>query len=308
MAGIIVYSEKSQLALELVSAAREIAAQGDQDIRAVALNDPEQAAVLSGSGVEVYAISAPKLLTADTAALATALSRAAEKLDASIILLSSDRRGKELAGRLAQQLEAGCLTDVKGINADGTLVRNALGGATVATQAIKNAPKVIAVSPKAFPAAEQSTGGSIQDLFIEVPVSTLILLEKKDKDGDRADIEAAGILVVVGQGVEEQSLLSQVEKIAFAIGGEIACSKPVATDRKWFSEERIIGLSGKICKPELALILGVSGQVQFIVGIREAGTIVSINSDENAYMNQMSDYVLVADLKEVLPELAAELG
>ena len=68
------------------------------------------------------------------------------------------------------------------------------------------------------------------------------------------------------------------------------------------------GLSGKICKPELAIILGVSGQVQFNVGIRDAKTIVSINNDEKAYMNQMADYVLIADLKEVLPELKKAIG
>ncbi|WP_276662708.1 FAD-binding protein, partial [Syntrophomonas wolfei] len=90
--------------------------------------------------------------------------------------------------------------------------------------------------------------------------------------------------------------------------GEIACSKPVASDKKWLGEERIVGLSGKICKPQLAIILGVSGQVQFTVGIRDAGTIISINNDEKALMNNMADYVMIADLKEVLPDLNKALG
>ncbi len=69
-----------------------------------------------------------------------------------------------------------------------------------------------------------------------------------------------------------------------------------------------MGLSGKICKPQLAIILGVSGQVQFTVGIRDAGTIISINNDEKALMNNMADYVMIADLKEVLPDLNKALG
>lgn len=69
----------------------------------------------------------------------------------------------------------------------------------------------------------------------------------------------------------------------------------------------MIGLSGKTCQPELALILGVSGQVQFTVGIREAKVIVSVNKDENAYMNQMADYVLVTDIKKALPEFLQAL-
>jgi len=63
-----------------------------------------------------------------------------------------------------------------------------------------------------------------------------------------------------------------VERIAGGMKGEIARSKPVVSDKKWLAEDRIIGLSGKICKSELAVLLGVSGQVQFMVGIRDAGT------------------------------------
>ena len=121
------------------------------------------------------------------------------------------------------------------------------------------------------------------------------------------DIGAAEILVIVGQGMEEEDL-HWAESIAKSLGGEIACSKPVATDRKWFPEDRIVGLSGKICKPRLAIIMGVSGQVQFTVGIRDADTIMAVNKDENASILQMADYAMVADLKELLPELAKSFG
>jgi electron transfer flavoprotein alpha subunit len=307
MSNIIVYSEKTKLALELISAAKEIAVRENLNIQAITINNSEQAQELSRSGVDVHVITAPESIVADTAAWGEALTQAADKLDANIILLASDRRGKELAGRLAQKLGAGCLTDVKAINSDGSMVRNSLGGATVATQVIRTEKKIIALSPNSFPAAEEGGTGNIQELSIVVPVSTITLQEKRNKAGDSVDIEAASTLIVVGQGVEEHAQLDIIHKIAAALGGEVACSKPVATDKKWFSEERVVGLSGKICKPELALLLGVSGQVQFTVGIREANTIVSINIDENAYINQLSDYYLVADIKEVLPEIAKHL-
>lgn len=89
---------------------------------------------------------------------------------------------------------------------------------------------------------------------------------------------------------------------------EVACSKPLATDRKWLPEDRIIGLSGKKCKPQLAIILGVSGQVQFTVGIRDAHTIVAINNDENANILQMADYAMIADLTDVIQDLNKALG
>jgi electron transfer flavoprotein alpha subunit len=98
------------------------------------------------------------------------------------------------------------------------------------------------------------------------------------------------------------------ESLAQSLGGVVACSKPLATDKKWLSEDRVIGLSGKLCKPDLALLFGISGQVQFTVGIRDAKTIVAVNTDENATINQMADYILTADMHEIIPELNRLLG
>jgi len=310
MAGILIYSDKTKLALELLNAAKLIVNNG-LTVNAVSINNDEQAEELAAKGAQTNKISNPDLNLADTAAMASALLQIAEKLDADIVLLSSNRRGKELAGRLAQVFNAGCLTDVKSLKTEnGSIqcVRNVLGGATVAIQQITSDKKVIAISPQAFPAADDEAAGGINACEVSIKPSGVKLIETRERAGESVNIESAEILVVVGQGVEIKDDLPVIMQIAKALGGEVACSKPVATDRKWFGEERIIGLSGKICKPELAIILGVSGQVQFNVGIRDAKIIVSINNDEKAYMNQMADYVLVADIKEVLPELNKAIG
>lgn len=311
MAGILIYSDNNQLACELITAARLAASDNSSSVKAVCINNSEQAKALAARGTDTYEITNPQLSLADTAAVASALKQAAEKLDCSTVLLSSNRRGKELAGRLAELLGAGCLTDVKSLRTNNNqteCVRNVLGGAAVATQIITSDKKVIALSPKAYPAAEQETGGSLNICDTEIKPSGIKVIETRAKAGDAVDIEAAGVLVVVGQGVENREDLPRAEKIARSLKGAVACSKPVATDKKWLGEERIVGLSGKICKPQLAIVLGVSGQVQFTVGIREAQTIISINQDENAYLNQMADYVWIADINEVLPELEKALG
>jgi len=311
MAGILVYSNKSTLALELLNAAAGLAQTDSWRVKALSINNNGQAAQLAARGAEALALEDPALNPADPAVMARAIGQVAAQVEARIILLSSDRRGKELAGRLAQIWGAGCLTDVKSLKSEnGALlcIRNVLGGATVATQQIVSDRQVIAISPGAFAAAGERTGGTVRPAVVEVKPSALKLLEVREKAGDSVDIEAADILVVVGQGVENRQDLPLIQEIAKALGAEVACSKPVASDKKWLGEERIVGLSGKICKPQLAVILGVSGQVQFTVGIREAGTIVSINSDEKAFMNSMADYVLVADLKDIIPELAKQLA
>lgn len=310
MGGILIYSDKSGIMLELATAAGQMKPENIK-IAALTINNSQQAQELADLGLWVCSIHHPRLLIADTANLASALGQVAEKLEIDTFLLASDRRGKELAGRLAQALGAGCVTDVKGFNAENgelCFARNALGGATVAAVAVKTPRKVIAISPGAFKPATRPNQGSIQSVDIQLPPPSVKLLETKARAGDAVDIQASPRLVVVGQGVENQADLTPVHQVADALGAEIACSKPVASDRKWFAEDRIVGLSGKICKPELALILGVSGQVQFTVGIREARVIASINNDENAYMNKISDYVLVADIQAALPALAEALG
>lgn len=303
MATVLIFSDKNNMALELLTAAREI---GAAAIKAVTINDSQAAQELANAGAEVYNIDQPDLVLADAAAVASALAQAVEQLQVNTILLSSNRRCKEYAGRLAQIIGAGCLTDVTALQVNGGQIecqRNALGGATVATQAITAARQVIAIRPRTYEAAAAASGGSVNSLQVNVQPSAVKVLEVRGKEGDSVDIEAAEILVAVGQGMESKDDLPLAEELARKLGGEVACSKPLATDKKWLSEERVVGLSGKKCKPQLALLFGISGQVQFTVGIRDARVIVSVNTDENASINQMSDYILTADLKQVLADL-----
>ncbi len=309
MAALLIYSENSSLVTELLTAAQFIAKDSDLAVKALCINNNDQAGELARKGAAVFHIKNENINAADTAAVAAALAQTAKKLDAATVILASNRRGKELAGRLAQKLSAGCLTDVNNlVMVEGKIQcsRNALSGAVIATQQIESARQVIALHPRSFEAALNGEGGSVQELEIEAGVSPLKLIDSRSNAGDTVDITAAEVLVIVGQGIEENDL-EMVNNIAKNLGGQIACSKPVATDRKLLAEDRVVGLSGKICQPQLAIILGVSGQVQFTVGIRDANTIVAINNDENAAILQMADYAMVADLKEILPELTKSL-
>ena len=310
MAGIMIYSAKDDLALELLSAARTLAATTGQEIKALSVNNDAQAQKLLEAGADVYTINASDLVQADVVAMADSLAQAVQQVGADVVLLSSDRRGKELAGSLAQVLGSGCITDVLALQInDGRIEckRNALGGAAIATQYIEGDRQVMAIAPKAFTAAS-GQGGSITEIQVSVKPSNIKVLEARAKNMDSVNIDEADVIIAVGQGLNSKEDLAIAEQLANKLGGQLACSKPVATDKKWLSEERVIGLSGKQCKPDLAILLGISGQVQFTVGIRDAKTIVAVNTDENAVINQMADYILTADLHEVIPELISLLA
>lgn len=302
MAGTALFSHNSELAKELLTVARLL----DTEVKVLSINDEPQAELMAGLGANVFQIS-NEVSKWDTGATAATIVSAARVLGVNTIILSSDRRGKELAGRVAQKFGAGCLTDIKAVHVTSVnfeCERNAFGGATLANQVITSENKVMAISPRSFkPAEANGKIGTINNVSVPGTVNRVSLVKSMAKKRDSVNIPTAEIIIAVGCGVEEASYLPKIESIADQLGAVVACSKPVATDRKWFSEDRMIGLSGAICKPDLAITLGVSGQVQFTVGIRDARIIVSINIDENAPMNKMADYYLVADLKDVIPEL-----
>lgn len=308
MSNILIYSEKTALAAELLNAANAIAAGGT--VNALAVNNEDMAKILTAKGVAVHVVDQDGLVLADCGAVAEILQKTATDLGCETILLPSDRRGKLLAGRLAQKMNAGCLTGVSSLKADGGKIickRNVLGGAVIAEQVITTENQVIAVAPKSFAPAEDAAGGSRTELAASGTASGITFVGVQPKGGESVDISEADILLVVGQGVEDQAALATVEAIAAKLGGNVGCTKPVATDRKWFAEDRVVGISGKTCKPSLAILFGISGQVQFYAGIRDAGIIAAVNNDENAVIVNMADYVLNADVNEVLPTMKSIL-
>jgi electron transfer flavoprotein alpha subunit len=306
---ILIYSDRPELAAELISAGRFVAAATGGALRALSVGDADLAAFLSSRGIDVLEMNPEGSPLPDPAQMAAALRGAAERTDAGVVLLSSNRRGKEIAGRLAQEMGAGGLTDIGRLEAaEGRItgVRYALGGATEVFQTVVTERQVLALRPGVFPAASEAGPGAVESLEVGLPEPRVRLRGTSAKAGDAVDIERAEVLVVVGQGLADREDLALAEKIAQALGGEVACTKPVATDRRWLPEDRIVGLSGKTCRPALALLLGVSGQVQFTVGIRDAVTIAAVNRDDQAPVASLSDYFLPADLKRVLPELAGK--
>jgi electron transfer flavoprotein alpha subunit len=311
MASILVFSERASLVFELLGKAKELGGQMGLELTAAAFNPGDAEAYLKRGASKVFYSDQAEVKNFEASIHAQALARIAQEAGASLILLGSTRRGKELAGRLAQKLQAGCLTDVKSIELkEGKVicVRNAFGGATEATQAIATSAQVIALMPRACePTPEGEKKGEIVTLQLELKPSRVKVVKKSEKDPGAVDIQGAEILVCVGKGLSRQEDLKMIEELAQALEGLVACTKPLATDLKWLPESRIVGLSGKIGKPRLALCLGISGQVQFSVGIREAKTIMAINTDPNAYIFQISDYGLIADLHQAVPQLTAAI-
>jgi len=314
MAELLVFSEKNDLAFELVSKGREFAGALKMGLAAALLGEKaggEAKDYFNYGADRVYIGENPALAGFNAESYAEALYQIAQKNDAKILLFPSTKRGKELAPRVAQKLGAGCVTDATGVELkDGNFVisRYALGGNTVAGEVIKTAHKVITVMPKTFELGpkEDKKGEVIKaDLNLKAP--RVRIVERQEKVGEKVNLEAAEILVCIGRGLEKKEDLKIVEQLAKALGAEIGCTKSLCTDYQWLSEDRLVGLSGKKTSPRLVISLGISGQIQYTVGIRGARTAVAINKDKQAPIFAMSDYGVVGNLYDVVPLLAEKL-
>jgi electron transfer flavoprotein alpha subunit len=99
--------------------------------------------------------------------------------------------------------------------------------------------------------------------------------------------------------------LELAESLASLLGGQVACTRPISSERDWFPEW--LGLSGKKLSPDLCITLGVSGAIQHVIGIRDSKIIVAVNKDEGAGIFMQADYGVVADLYEFVPVLIEAL-
>jgi electron transfer flavoprotein alpha subunit len=312
MAELLVYSEKVETARELVAGGKGIAAALGLGLSAVALGPGAggAAAELAAAGADTVYVSEDAALEgwpADT--VAAALLQIAVVAGATVVLIGSTRRGKETAPRLAQKLGAGCVTDVNAlaVEGDGLLAaRYAFGGATVAREKATTPVQVFAVMPKTFSVEGATTGAG----RVETPTLTLEsrvkVVDRRARQGDHVDLDAAPLIVGVGRGFNAREDLALGDALAVALGAVVGCTKSLA-DFEWLGEDRIIGLSGAKTAPDLYLGVGISGQIQHTVGVAGAKLIAAVNKDKEAPIFAMADYGLVGDLYEVVPALVERL-
>lgn len=312
MADILVYSEKPDAALELTFKAKEFAGVLGMGVSAAVLGSGSDVAGRLGEhGADrVYVSADPALEGLAVDVTADALAQVAREAGATVILVASTRRGKELAPRLAQKLGAGCVSDVSSLALDGsTLVagRYAFGGNTVAAETLSTEVKVFAVMPKTFEIGSLTAGaGEVVSSALTLRPSKVKLVERRAKEGDAVNLEDAERIVGIGRGLNKREDVDLGRELAAALGAELSCTKGLA-DFGWLGEDRIVGLSGAKTKPDLYLSVGVSGQIQHTVGISSSKLIAAVNTDKDAPIFQLADYGIVGDLYEVVPALIEKL-
>jgi len=120
------------------------------------------------------------------------------------------------------------------------------------------------------------------------------------------DLTKSQIIVAVGRGIKSQENIAIAQQLADALGADLAASRPIC-DSEWLPIDRQIGSSGQTVAPKVYIALGISGAIQHIVGMKNAGTIVAINKDAEAPIFDISDYGIVGDLFDAVPVIIEEV-
>jgi electron transfer flavoprotein alpha subunit len=310
--GILACSETSEGAFELLTKGREVSKALGIELAAVVFGktDSDCQPYFDYGAQKAILVPQDSIGRLDAETYANILFEISKESGADILLLRSTRLGKETAGRVAQKFQAGCITDAIGLEMRGTdlvVNRYALGGNTVSSEIIKSPKKVISFMPRTFEAQKAPAQGTVVKLDLRVPKTRVELVELRKKTGEAVNIESAETLVCVGKGIAKKEDLEMVKELASLLGGELGCTRALSSDYHWIAEDRMVGISGKRCKPKLDVSIGLSGQIQHTVGIMTSKLIVAINKDKEAPIFKMADYGIVGDLYQVVPKLVEKI-
>lgn len=311
--GVWVFSEKHDSYLEILGKARELADILQTELAAVLIgsNMQEKASELTRYGADkVYLIDSPAFERFQAEAYLSVLHNLALNYRPEIILIGSTKNGKPLAARLATRLNVGCIPDCARLNVDDQkrLIgeRIAYGGNATATIAFRTKPQIATVPARAFEKPEpKDHGGQLIRLDMKTEEPKTEIVETRPLETSSVRIEEVEVIISCGRGLEKKEDKVLLDELATVLCGQVGCSRPLAEDRKWFSEW--VGLSGHKVRPKLYIACGISGVIQHVAGIRDSKVIVAVNKDEQAPIFEIADYGIVGNLYEILPALREAL-
>ncbi len=227
--------------------------------------------------------------------------------DYSHLVAPSTTTGKNVMPRVAALLDVAQISDITAVESADTFERSIYAGNAVATVQSSDAVKVITVRTTAFDAAAEEGGSaSIEDASLTDAAGLSSFVSQELTKSERPELTSASIIISGGRGMQSGDNFPMLEVIADKLGAAVGASR-AAVDAGFVPNDYQVGQTGKVVAPDLYIAVGISGAIQHLAGMKDSKVIVAINKDEEAPMFQIADYGLVADLFNVLPELADEL-
>lgn len=316
MSGVLVVAETRQGALrdvsfELVTAALELKEGGLGPVTVAVVGDEGGAGDLNAAGVDAVVAVASPAAHFEPHVQAAAVGALVAELQPAAVLVPHSVDAMGYAPAVAATGGHGLATDVLAVGADGgkvTARRGVYGDRLIADLAFDQDTVVLMLRAGLHARAARG-GGSAEVRSAPAPevAATVEHLGFREADAGDVDITKADFLMSIGRGVEESDQVADMEEIAEKLGATLAVSRPLV-DAGLAPAARQVGQSGKTVAPKVYLALGISGASQHLTGMRDAETIIAVNSDPEAPIFAVAHYGAVADLFDVAEALPRHVG
>ncbi|MFN3842964.1 MAG: electron transfer flavoprotein subunit alpha/FixB family protein [Rehaibacterium terrae] len=216
--------------------------------------------------------------------------------------------GKDLMPCVAALLGVAQVSDVMAVEGTHSFRRPIYAGnAIVTVEAPADRTVVATVRVASWPAAASGGNAAVESASVDAALPTHTrFVELQQGKSDRPDLQSAPRVVSGGRGVGSKENFDIIYRLADKLGAAVGASR-AAVDAGYVPNELQVGQTGKIIAPELYIAIGISGAIQHLTGIKDAGTIVAINKDADAPIFEIADIGLVGDLFQIVPELEQAL-
>ena len=301
-----------RLSFETLAAAQQIARELDTTVAAAVLghNISALANELATKQVEtVYAFEHELLKDYTPDAYTLALEAYIDLFKPALVLFPHTYQVRDYLPKLATRLDRVAVTDVVAHRVEKgslTLVRQLFQGKVNADVRFSgDGPHFASLQAGAYRADRVVEGSAPIEVMLPYIMPGDIRtrpLEPFRASQHTVDLGAAERIVSVGRGIKEADNIPLIEKLAQALGAELAASRPIC-DAGWLPMERQVGSSGQTVAPKMYMAIGISGAIQHLVGMKGARTVVAINKDADAPIFEIADYGIVGDLFQVVPAL-----
>lgn len=223
------------------------------------------------------------------------------------ILAPATAYGKNIAPRVAANLDVAQISEITKVISADTFERPIYAGNAIATVQSADAKKVITVRTTGFDAAAASGTAAIETITAVADSGKSQFVSREVAKSDRPELTAAKIIVSGGRGMGSGENFKILGPLADRLGAAMGASR-AAVDAGYVPNDWQVGQTGKIVAPSLYIAIGISGAIQHLAGMKDSKTIVAINKDAEAPIFSVADYGIVGDLFEIVPALIKELG
>lgn len=297
-------------ALEALSYGAAVAAQAGTTAEAVVLGTvKDDLSALGKYGVtKIHHISDTALDHVDAQVYTQVVAEAAQKTNATIVILSHNTTGKAVAPRLSARLKAGLVAGAVAVPesvAPFIVKKNVFSGKAFARIQVDTPVKIVSLNPNAFAIKETGGSATVEALQVNVPAPKVKVTATNKVSGEIPLSEAERV-VSGGRGLKGPENWGLVEDLAKALDAATACSRPVS-DTHWRPHHEHVGQTGLAIAPNLYIAIGISGAIQHLAGVNRSKVIVVINKDPEAPFFKAADYGIVGDAFEVVPKLIEEV-